>query len=290
MTSAASPGQRAYRLDSIDMLRGLVIVIMAIDHVRDYIVFGAQADPTSDPNVSAAMFFTRWITHYCAPVFTVLAGVSAGLMTARKSHGELGRFLLTRGLAEIVRLALARGGRAETLMGLSGLGDLVLTATSIQSRNYSLGVALGQGRIERVDVHGHDRDIGRRQPRDEGVTLAAEDPRHEGDASTELLLGHEANLAHRELVDEEGDVHEALVVRDEEKALAEKTIEEINTTLKDGSHVVTQVIALQTFWRAEDYHKDYFKKNPTAPYCELIIEPKVEKVRERFAQLVRQDH
>ena len=77
---------------------------------------------------------------------------------------------------------------------------------------------------------------------------------------------------------------------DEEKALAEKTIDEINMTLKDGSHVVTQVVALQTFWRAEDYHKDYFKKNPTAPYCELIIEPKVEKVRERFAQLVRQDH
>ena len=56
-----------------------------------------------------------------------------------------GAALLTRGLAELVRLAVARGGRAETMMGLSGLGDLVLTATSMQSRNYSLGIALGQG-------------------------------------------------------------------------------------------------------------------------------------------------
>jgi len=54
--------------------------------------------------------------------------------------------LATRGLAEMVRLALAKGARAETLMGLSGLGDLVLTCTGPQSRNLSLGIALGQGR------------------------------------------------------------------------------------------------------------------------------------------------
>jgi uncharacterized membrane protein len=127
MTSAASPGQRAYRLDSIDMLRGLVIVIMAIDHVRDYIVFGAQADPTSDPNVSAAMFFTRWITHYCAPVFTVLAGVSAGLMTARKSHGELGRFLLTRGLWLIfVELVIVSTAWTFAPGGIAEIGGLTM--------------------------------------------------------------------------------------------------------------------------------------------------------------------
>ncbi len=89
---------RGYRLTSIDVLRGLAIVIMAIDHVRDGFLAGAVQDPMADPNIAPSVFVTRWITHYCAPVFTVLAGTSAGLMSARKSSGELGRFLLTRGL------------------------------------------------------------------------------------------------------------------------------------------------------------------------------------------------
>jgi uncharacterized membrane protein len=90
--------KRAYRLGAIDMIRGLVIVIMAIDHVRDNFLFGALQDPTSDPNVSAGVFATRWITHFCAPVFVLLAGTSAGLMATRKSAGELARFLFTRGI------------------------------------------------------------------------------------------------------------------------------------------------------------------------------------------------
>jgi glycerol-3-phosphate dehydrogenase (NAD(P)+) len=53
--------------------------------------------------------------------------------------------LITRGMAELMRLAIAKGARPETCMGLSGLGDLILTASSSQSRNYSLGYALGQG-------------------------------------------------------------------------------------------------------------------------------------------------
>lgn len=73
--------------------------------------------------------------------------------------------LLTRGLAEIVRLTVACGGRAETLMGLAGLGDLVLTATSMQSRNYSLGVALGQGQSL-------DQILGARRAVTEGVYTA----------------------------------------------------------------------------------------------------------------------
>lgn len=88
---------RAYRLTSIDMLRGLAIVIMAIDHVRDFFLAGATQDPMADPNISPALFATRWITHFCAPVFVLLAGTSAGLMAARKSRSQLGRFLLTRG-------------------------------------------------------------------------------------------------------------------------------------------------------------------------------------------------
>ncbi len=89
---------RAYRLANIDMLRGLAIVIMAIDHVRDYVMVGAEQDPVTNPDVGAALFFTRWITHFCAPVFVCLAGTSAGLMAGRKSRRELGAYLLRRGL------------------------------------------------------------------------------------------------------------------------------------------------------------------------------------------------
>jgi uncharacterized membrane protein len=89
--------RRAYRLSSIDMLRGLVIVIMAIDHVRDYFNTGGEVDPMANPQIGAALFFTRWITHYCAPVFVFLAGTSAGLMTTRRSQAGLAAFLLKRG-------------------------------------------------------------------------------------------------------------------------------------------------------------------------------------------------
>jgi len=95
---ALAPDRRSYRLREIDMLRGLVIVIMAIDHVRDFFLAGAQQDPMADPNVALSLFATRWITHFCAPVFVLLAGVSAGLMTARKSPADLARLLFTRGL------------------------------------------------------------------------------------------------------------------------------------------------------------------------------------------------
>ncbi len=90
--------QRAYRLSSIDMLRGLVIVLMALDHTRDYFMAGARLDVMSDPNVTPALYFTRWITHFCAPVFVFLAGTGAGLMAARKTRAALARFLVARGL------------------------------------------------------------------------------------------------------------------------------------------------------------------------------------------------
>ena len=91
-------GARGYRLTSIDALRGLVMVIMALDHVRDYVMVAAEQDPMANPNIGAALFFTRWITHYCAPTFVFLAGTSAGLMASRKTPSALGGFLLTRGL------------------------------------------------------------------------------------------------------------------------------------------------------------------------------------------------
>jgi uncharacterized membrane protein len=97
MTGPATD-RRAYRLTSLDMVRGLVVVIMALDHVRDYFLAGAMQDPMKDPNVGVPLFFTRWITHFCAPVFVMSAGVSAGLMTKRRSPGELMGFLAKRGL------------------------------------------------------------------------------------------------------------------------------------------------------------------------------------------------
>jgi len=90
--------QRAYRMTSIDLLRGLVIVIMALDHVRDHMMIASVQDPTADPSTGPLLFATRWITHFCAPTFVFLAGVSAGLMARRRSSGELARFLVLRGL------------------------------------------------------------------------------------------------------------------------------------------------------------------------------------------------
>ena len=74
-------------------------------------------------------------------VIAIAAGVCAGMRLGSNSIAAL----ITRGLAELSRLAVALGGRAETVMGLSGLGDLLLTCTGAASRNYSLGVALGRG-------------------------------------------------------------------------------------------------------------------------------------------------
>jgi glycerol-3-phosphate dehydrogenase (NAD(P)+) len=78
-------------------------------------------------------------------VKNVLA-IACGVVEGRGLGQNARAALITRGLAEMVRLAMAKGARQTTCMGLSGLGDLMLTASSTQSRNYSLGVALGQGR------------------------------------------------------------------------------------------------------------------------------------------------
>jgi glycerol-3-phosphate dehydrogenase (NAD(P)+) len=72
--------------------------------------------------------------------------IACGIVMGRGLGDNARAALITRGLAEVARFALAKGGRSETLMGLSGLGDLTLTCSAMQSRNFSLGVALGQGR------------------------------------------------------------------------------------------------------------------------------------------------
>ena len=98
-------------------------------------------------------------------VKNVLA-IACGVVEGRGLGDNARAALITRGLAELTRLAVAKGGRAATCMGLSGLGDLILTASSNQSRNYSLGYALGQGQ-SLGDILGARRSV------TEGVATAA---------------------------------------------------------------------------------------------------------------------
>ena len=72
--------------------------------------------------------------------------IAAGIVTCRKLGASAVAALITRGFAELFRFGKAYGARPETLTGLSGLGDLILTCSSMQSRNFSLGISLGQGR------------------------------------------------------------------------------------------------------------------------------------------------
>lgn len=96
MTNLTSPTRR---IESIDIVRGLAMVIMALDHVRDYFHITANTDdPLNLATTSPALYFTRWITHYCAPVFVFLSGTSVYLQSLRKTSKELGVFLLKRGL------------------------------------------------------------------------------------------------------------------------------------------------------------------------------------------------
>jgi uncharacterized membrane protein len=96
MESAAPPS----RIQSVDALRGAIIILMALDHVRDFTSAAAMAfSPTDLRRTTAALFFTRWITHFCAPVFAFSAGIGAFFWYQHgRTLAQLSRFLLTRGL------------------------------------------------------------------------------------------------------------------------------------------------------------------------------------------------
>jgi peptide methionine sulfoxide reductase MsrA len=72
-----------------------------------------------------------------------------------------------------------------------------------------------------------------------------------------------------------------------QKIVADKFIKEINNTSEMGSKVVTEVLPLDKFYIAENYHKDYYERNKDAPYCEIVINPKLEKVVKNFGELLK---
>ena len=85
------------RLESIDVVRGVIMIVMALDHTRDFFGIPGQ-NPTNLATATAGLFLTRWITYFCAPVFFLLTGTGAYLSLRRRSTSDLSRFLFTRGL------------------------------------------------------------------------------------------------------------------------------------------------------------------------------------------------
>ncbi|MFL6299795.1 MAG: DUF1624 domain-containing protein, partial [Terriglobales bacterium] len=94
------PTRTQARLEYLDWLRGAVIILMALDHTRDFLSHDIMAfGPTDLTKTTVAIFLSRWVTHFCAPVFAFLAGTGAYLSLGRgKTRGDLAKFLITRGL------------------------------------------------------------------------------------------------------------------------------------------------------------------------------------------------
>jgi uncharacterized membrane protein len=150
---AASAKTVTFRVESIDLLRGLVMILMALDHVRDY--FHADAflyNPLDLDKTSPALFATRWVTHFCAPVFVFLAGSSAYLVGLRKEKNELSMFLLKRGLWLLILeftvinfswfFNLSFDFIALTVIWALGMGMIIMSAMSRASFNVVLVTGL----------------------------------------------------------------------------------------------------------------------------------------------------
>lgn len=129
----SNSNQRAYRLDSIDLVRGLAVVIMALDHVRDYFYYASNThDPMASGSIEFDLFITRFITHFCAPTFVFLAGTSAGLMALRKGKHQLAQFLVKRGFWLIfVEMVIISTAWTFSPFGTPELGGSVLVIMQV---------------------------------------------------------------------------------------------------------------------------------------------------------------
>jgi methionine-S-sulfoxide reductase len=108
------------------------------------------------------------------------------------------------------------------------------------------------------------------------------------DILTVFFASHDPTTLNRQGADV-GTQYRSIILysNDAQKKEAEKIIQEINASSKDGGAVVTEVVPLTKFYPAESYHQNYFEQNPDKAYCQIVINPKVTKVQEKFAQLLK---
>jgi len=164
------PATKRNRIESIDLLRGIVMIIMALDHVRDYFHYDAFFyDPTDLTQTTGFLFFTRFITHYCAPVFVFLAGISAYLYGIGKSKIELARYLLSRGIwlvfVELFIISLAQTFNFSyprfnlQVIWAIGICMIVLSALIFLKRQWILAIAIvligGHNFLDNLHVTGN---------------------------------------------------------------------------------------------------------------------------------------
>lgn len=169
-TRDSEANRRAQRITSIDFLRGLVIIIMALDHVRMYFGYGTwYAEPTDLSTTTPLLFFTRWITHFCAPVFVFLTGTSAYLYGLKKTKtSQLALFLFTRGLwlvfAELIIINFAWtfdttfSFRILQIIWAIGISLIILSALVFLPARMILGIGViilfGHNLLDPIRVNG----------------------------------------------------------------------------------------------------------------------------------------